>query len=169
MLHINFPVVLLSALIPLLLGVVWYSPKVFGNLWMQVAGVGPEKPGPAQMTKTLILCVLLSIPLAFVLQFLVIHQFHFYSMLANNPDLMVEGSEVRAFYNSTMQRYGMEFRTFKHGAFHGGFSGLLLALPIIGINSLFERKSWKYVAIHTGYWMLCLGLMGGVICAFPGA
>lgn len=169
MLHINFPIVLLSALIPLLVGVVWYSPKVFGNFWMKAAGISPNKPSPAQMAKTLILLVALSIPLAFVLQFLVIHQFHLYSMLAHDPDLMVEGSEIRAFYDSTMERFGMEFRTFKHGAFHGSFSGLLLAMPIIAINGLFEQRNWKYVLVHTGYWMLCMGLMGGLICAFPGA
>ena len=42
MLEINFPAVLLSALIPLLVGVIYYHPKVFGTLWMKAAGVSPE-------------------------------------------------------------------------------------------------------------------------------
>jgi hypothetical protein len=39
-------------------------------------------------------------------------------------------------------------------------------LPLIGINSLFERKSFKYIFIHTGYWIISLALMGGVLCQF---
>jgi hypothetical protein len=31
MLPINFPIVLLSALLPLLMGFIWYHPKVFGS------------------------------------------------------------------------------------------------------------------------------------------
>ena len=44
-------------------------------------------------------------------------------------------------------------------------AALFVALPIIGINALFERKSAKYVALHLGYWAISLALMGGVICA----
>ena len=43
MLPINFPVVLLSALIPLLMGFIWYHPKVFGNIWMRESGIIPNE------------------------------------------------------------------------------------------------------------------------------
>ncbi|HRN41812.1 MAG TPA: DUF1761 family protein [Vicingus sp.] len=31
---------------------------------------------------------------------------------------------------------------------------------------MFERKGFKYIAINSGYWIITLGLMGGVICQF---
>jgi hypothetical protein len=31
---------------------------------------------------------------------------------------------------------------------------------------LFERRSWKYIFINAGYWILTLTLMGGIICAY---
>lgn len=167
MIEINFPAVLLSALIPLFVGFIYYNPKVFGTIWMKSAGVEPDAAKKANMGKILITMVLVSIPIAFVMQFLVIHQFHFYSMLANDPSLEVAGSPLNTFYLETMSKYGMEFRTFKHGAFHGSFSGFLIAMPIITINSLFESKNWKYILVHTGYWIITLGLMGGVISGFP--
>jgi hypothetical protein len=37
---------------------------------------------------------------------------------------------------------------------------------LIGINAVFERKGFKYIAIHTAYWMLTMAIMGGIICAF---
>jgi hypothetical protein len=39
-------------------------------------------------------------------------------------------------------------------------------MPTLGILSLFERKSFKYVAIHVGYYLITLGLMGGLVCAY---
>ena len=48
-----------------------------------------------------------------------------------------------------MADYGDAFRTFKHGALHGTIAGIFIALPIIGTNALFERKSAKYIFINT--------------------
>lgn len=167
MISINFAVVLLSAIIPLLIGFIWYHPKAFGNIWMRETGIVPDENAKKRMPKILLLVFVCSISAAFILQFFVVHQFHFYSMLANDPQLEVNGSEVNAFYTEVINKYGSNFRTFKHGAFHGSFTGLMFVLPVISVNALFEQRSWKYIAIHSGYWIACLGLMGGVISAFP--
>jgi hypothetical protein len=45
-------------------------------------------------------------------------------------------------------------------------TGLLLVLPVMGTNALFEGKGFKYIAINCGYWTITLALMGGIICAF---
>ncbi|HNL85462.1 MAG TPA: DUF1761 domain-containing protein, partial [Chitinophagales bacterium] len=63
-------------------------------------------------------------------------------------------------------RYGNEFRTFHHGALHGALSGLFLIFPVLSINALFERKSWKYIFINSGFWIISFALMGGIICQF---
>jgi hypothetical protein len=72
------------------------------------------------------------------------------------------GQMVAAF----LEKYGNEFRTFKHGLLHGVISAISIALPILGIVALFERKSAKYIFIHLGYWVITLGIMGGIICAY---
>jgi hypothetical protein len=69
-------------------------------------------------------------------------------------------------YAAFMADYGTAYRTFKHGMLHGFITGLFLALPIVGINALFERKSWKYILINGGYFIVCLTIMGGIICAW---
>ncbi|MFK7969919.1 MAG: DUF1761 domain-containing protein [Bacteroidia bacterium] len=56
-----------------------------------------------------------------------------------------------------------EFHTFQHGMVHGGLLAVFLALPILGTNALFEQKSWRYIAINVGYWIVTLTLMGGLI------
>ncbi|MBL4587462.1 MAG: DUF1761 domain-containing protein, partial [Flavobacteriales bacterium] len=64
------------------------------------------------------------------------------------------------------EQYGTVHRSFGHGAAHGLAASLFFVLPVLGINALFERKGFKYIAINVGYWMLTLILMGGVICQF---
>jgi hypothetical protein len=60
--------------------------------------------------------------------------------------------------------FGGDFRTFKHGALHGTITGIGLALPIVAVNAMFERKGVKYILINAGFWTLCLIVMGGIIC-----
>ena len=164
--HINFVVLLISAIIPLLIGFIYYNPKTLGNAWMKEAEMTEEKMKNANMIKIFGLCVLFSFMLAMAEQFMVIHQYHVYSIFQGDPSFQDPNSEVGMMLSDFMAKYGSNFRTFKHGAFHGTIAGLFLALPIVGINALFERKSFKYTLIHTGYWTITLALMGGVICAF---
>lgn len=49
---------------------------------------------------------------------------------------------------------------------HGTIVGIFFTLPILATNALFERKSWKYIWINAGYWIICTMLMGGFICQF---
>lgn len=93
---------------------------------------------------------------------IVIHQMHIGSLYQGDENAMKEGSEMMNFLMANADK----FRTFKHGALHGFIASLFFVLPIVGIISLFERKGWKYIMIHSGYWALTLMIMGGVICAY---
>ncbi len=57
------------------------------------------------------------------------------------------------------------YDSFQHGALHGLIIGLMVAMPVLVTNGLFERKNLKNLAINTGYWVLTLTLMGGVLDA----
>jgi hypothetical protein len=162
----NFLIVALAALVPLVIGFIWYNPKTFGNVWMKLADMTDEKIKGANMPVIFILSYVLSFLFAMMLQVMVVHQFHIFSILAGEPDVMTEGSAANTMLTSFMEQYGDRFRTFKHGAFHGVFTGLLFIMPVIGTNALFERKSWKYIWLNSGYWIICAGIMGGLICQF---
>lgn len=166
MLTVNFPIILAASLIPLVIGFIWYNPKVLGTAWLEAAGVTEEKMKGANMPLIFGLSFLFSFFLAMSLQFMVIHQFHIGSILMNEPSLKDPNSELYKYVMDFLAKYGNNFRTFKHGSFHGFLAGMMLALPMIGTNALFERKSFKYIAINVGYWTISMSLMGGVICAF---
>lgn len=162
----NFLITAVAALIPMVLGFIWYNPKLFGAAWMKECGFTTEDVQSGNMPKMLIISYLLSFFLAFILNTFVIHQFGFFSSIMNEPGVAEVGTEMNKYVQNYMANYGTNFRTFGHGALHGTMIGLMVALPIMGTNALFEKRSFKYVAINVGYWIVCLALMGGVICQF---
>jgi hypothetical protein len=158
----NFLAVVVAALVPIFVGMIWYNPKVFGNTWMKESGMTEEKARQANMFKIFGLCLVYSFMLAVMMPVLTIHQFGPLGMIGG-PDFI---ETAQPSYEAFMADYGDAFRTFKHGALHGFMSGLFLALPIIAISSLFEQRSWKYIAISAGYWTVVMTLMGGIVCGW---
>ncbi|MDA6071851.1 DUF1761 domain-containing protein [Flavobacterium sp. AC] len=152
----------LSALVTLVVGFIWYNPKVFGTIWMRENNLTQEELRKGNMLKIFGLTYIFSLMITVTLMSLTIHQTGAIGMVGGPPLIDSAKPSFAAF----MADYGMAYRTFKHGALHGFMSGLLFAFPIIGINGLFERKSWKYIFIHAGFWVITLTLMGGIICAY---
>ena len=114
------------------------------------------------MAVTLGIAYVLSFILCFAQTGLVIHQSAISSLFI--PELLESGNPIQADFNDLMSKYGDRHRNFGHGVLHGVINAIFLALPIIGINANFERRGWKYVLIHLGYWVITLGLVGGVLC-----
>ena len=156
--EINWMAILLASLSTLVLGFIWYNPKVFGNIWMKEAGLTLESLKGANMFKMLAGSFIYAFLMSIVLQFLVIHQWGVYSSQLNIKDV------DPTIYKNFMDAFGHTYRTFKHGAFHGFISGLFLALPLIGTNALYERRSFKYVLVTGGFWIVSFMIMGGIIC-----
>lgn len=155
-----------AALIPMIIGFIYYNPKVLGNAWMEAAGLTEEKLKGANMPLIFGLSYVFSLFLAFGLYPIVVHQLGFKSVLMNEPGLNEVGSEMNNYLVNFMSKYGRNFRTFKHGALHGAITAFFVALPIMATNAMFERKGFKYVAINLGYWIITIALMGGVVCQF---
>jgi hypothetical protein len=158
----NFLAILVAALTSFVVGFVWYHPKVFGTIWMKEAGLTQEQLAKGNMLKIFGLTFVFSVMLALMMPILVIHQMGAVSMIGG-PDMI---ATAKPSYLAFMSDYGNEFRSFKHGALHGFMSGVFLAMPIIAMNGLFERKSWKYTAVHVGYWIVMMTIMGTIICGW---
>ncbi|WP_310379211.1 DUF1761 domain-containing protein [Flavobacterium sp.] len=156
--EINFLALLLSALSTLVVGFIWYNPKVFGTIWMKESGTTEEKMKGSNMVMIFGVSIIYAFLISFLLQMLVIHQFGALGMIGG------DAANAKPSYAAFMTDYGTAFRTFKHGALHGFITGLFMILPVIGVGALYERRSFKYVLISGGYWVVSLMLMGGIIC-----
>ena len=148
---------LLAAISALVVGFVWYNPKVFGTIWMKETGLTEESMKGANMAKIFVLAFIFAFLLAMTMMQMSIHQTGALSLVGGDP------SKALPSYAAFMADYGNHFRTFKHGALHGVLAGVFVALPILGTNALFERKSAKYIFINAGYWIVTLGVMGATI------
>ena len=153
---------LVAALSTLVVGFIWYNPKVFGSIWMRETGMTEENAKGANMVLVFGMTIFYSFLISFILQMLVIHQFGAYGMIGGDPS--AEG--VKPSFAAFMADYGTNFRTFKHGALHGFMAGLLFALPVVGVGALYERRSWKYTLVAGGYWVVACMIMGGILCAW---
>ena len=160
----NFLIIFLTALVPMIIGFIYYHPSVMGKMWMDVNGFKEEDMKQGNMAVIFIVSFILSFLLAFSIQFMVIHQYHIGSVLMNHPEFQDPSTELGKWFATFMSTYGREFRTFKHGAFHGVIAGIFTILPVIGTNALFERKGGKYIFINALYWIICFAIMGGILC-----
>jgi hypothetical protein len=157
---INFYALIVAALSTLAVGFVWYNPKVFGGIWMRETGMTEEKAKNSSMVKVFGMTIFYAFLIAFTLQFMVIHQWGATGMVGGDP------SVAKPSYAAFMADYGTAFRTFKHGMLHGFMAGLFFALPVVGTGALYEQRSWKYVLVAGGYWVVSCMIMGGIVCAW---
>lgn len=96
--------------------------------------------------------------LAVALTPIVIHQMGKISALQG-----VNGRKATDLITEFVFNFGKNFRTFKHGGYHGIPTDITRAMTFVGMNPLFERKSIRYVLVCIGYWTLAATLMGGII------
>lgn len=162
----NYLILFVTALIPLIIGGLWYSNLLFGKAWFKVSGMTEERMKSGNMLLIFGLTYFLGIVLSFGLTPYSVHQFSTQGLFATQTGFAEQTGEYYTFFESFMNKYGLLHRTFGHGAVHGGFAGVCIALPIIAINALFERRGWKYIMVHFGYWFITLLLMCGAICQF---
>ena len=61
MVQINFVAVLVAALVPIIMGFIWYNPKTLGAAWMKAADMTEEKMKGANMAMVFGLAFVFSI------------------------------------------------------------------------------------------------------------
>jgi hypothetical protein len=123
----------------MLLGFVYYHKAVFGKAWMDSLGITEEDIQKGNMG----MIFGVSLVCAFLITFFVVFN-------VNGPG---------------QEGVNGEFDTLKHGAGHGLIISMMLVVPVLITNGLFERKRWKNLLINAGYWIPCLILMGGILDA----
>ena len=141
--NINYLAMVVAALSTLVVGFVWYHPKVFGAIWMKEVGLTEEDCKNSNMGLTFGISVVVAFFVAFFLWMLV---------FMGGPEDMPHGVAP--------------YMTFKHGALHGSMLALFVVMPVIVTNALFEQRSFKYMMIIVGYWVVSFALMGGIINAW---
>ncbi|MEO0728588.1 MAG: DUF1761 domain-containing protein [Bacteroidota bacterium] len=134
---INWLSMLLASATPLVIGIIYYHPSVFGKAWGNSLGKSVEELAGGNKVVAAIVYLLTSFLLAFFL------------LNFNNDGINQEG----------------DFDNFPHGAWHGLFVAVTIVIPIVIMSGLRERQSWKTRLINVFYWIITLAIMGGVVDA----
>ena len=161
----NWWILLVAAFIPLIIAHLWYG-QLFKSLWLKTAEITEERSNSGNLIKILGLTYLYSLFAAYIICMFAVHQTSIFQLFMGDPALSDTSSEIYKDYNNFMFSYGDRHRSFFHGIIHGFELALLLGLSFIGIHSMFERRPYKYVLIHLGFWILSFMIMGGIICQF---
>ena len=167
--EINFLAVVVAALVPTVMGFIWYHEKTFGKAWAEGAGMTEEKMKSGNMPMIFGIALLFSFFLAFSMNIHAIHDNQVVGATYYATDGTMEaaeGSELAEWVEYYYTNLAADNRSFSHGAAHGLLLCLMVILPIIVNNALFERRGWKYTLINAGYWILCLSIMGGIVAAW---
>ena len=167
--EINWLVQIGAALVPMVIGFIWYNPKVFGNAWMNAAGMTEEKAKSGNMPlifgSSFLFALLLSFAYAVFADHWNAFQAFFRPVVEHGMGIDPAtsfGAELKGYIDA----YGERYSSWTHGLAHGLIMSIVVVLPIMVTNALFERKSFKYIAINWGYWAVTLTTMFMVVAQF---
>ncbi len=158
--NLNYTAFFLIAFVPLVIGWIWYHPRSWITKWSGLELAHPSKIG---LTRTAFLFIL---SLGFVYGYinLVVHQLGFYELFFT--DIMLGSEESKAIVQEFLSKYGDKHRHFGHGVLHGFINAFIFALPFIAVLAILEKRTFKYIGLHFGYWLLTSIIIGGLISEF---
>jgi len=131
--EINYWAVLVSALVFYAIGAVWYSPLLFAKAWQKATGVTQEKMASVNKGK-----MALTFISTFILSLL---------MACVTAHLSIR----------------VESHTLHSGIMLGFWIWLGYVAVSMGINYLYEGKSFKLFCINAGYFFIGLLKMGAIM------
>lgn len=162
----NFYILPISALVPLIIGYIWYQPNVFGNKLATTTGATIESIQLPKSIGKIALIYLFSLLLSYIMTLVSVHQIGVFQLFFMDASFADTSSEFRTFTNDFLAKYGTRHKTFGHGMVHGAEASFFFSLAILGISALLTGKSLKSIWVHVGFWVVCCSLMAGINCAF---
>lgn len=160
--EINWLIHIVAALVPMIIGFIWYNPKVFGNAWMKGVRLNEEQVRSGNMPLIFGLSFVLAFILSFAYKFLGDHHFAYQAFFRPIEEHGMGVDATTAFgseLKGLIDGYGTRFHTWTHGLAHSFMITIFVLLPVMGTAALFERYSFKTFMINWGYWAVTIAIM----------
>lgn len=133
MVLINYWAVLVSGVLGMIIGGLWYSPAVFGKMWMTLSGLTPEKMEECKkkgMTKQYVLQLIAVLVMTSVL-----------ACIVRNAGAI----------------------TLSSGLYVGFYTWLGFIAPVTLGSILWEGKPWKLWLINNAHYLIVLLISGAIL------
>jgi len=140
--EINYIAIIVAALVPNILGAIYYG-KIFEKQWLDSLNLTAEDFKGRNEALIYGGALVLSFIVAFFLKFLI----------------ELTHKEV----GQTGELVFGSFHTFGHGALHGAGFCIGIVLPVIICLGLFQKAKGSNILINCFYWLLCFSIMGGIL------
>lgn len=130
---LNYSAIFIAGLLSFGLGALWYSPILFSKIWQKEVGLSDTDIQSGNM--------------------MLIFGGSFVCMLIMSLGLAI-----------SLKKFGMMNEIMWYtGALQGLLYGIMFSATSIGINYLYQRKSWKLFIIDAGYQISFLMLSGFIL------
>ena len=160
--EVNWLIHIVAALVPMVVGFIWYNPKVFGTAWMNAAGMTEERVKSGNMPLIFGLSLVMAFILSFTYKFLGDHHAAFQAFFRPIAEHGIGVDPTTPFgieLKGLIDDYGVRFHTWSHGLAHSVIISLFVLMPVMATGTLFERRSFKYFMVNWGYWVVTLACM----------
>lgn len=139
MLEVNYLAILISALISMVLGSLWYSPVLFGNKWMKLMGMTKESmENNPSMKKEMGIAYSVTFIGSLIMAYVLAHLIQQYA----HADTAWTGAQTG---------FWIWLGFFATSALNGVF---------------FEKRKWDLYFINVGYYLVLLILMGMLLAVW---
>ncbi len=139
MVVINYPAVLVAAIVSMVLGYIWFGP-LFGKPWMELDGMTMDKMSAAKgvgMTMSYVIMFIGALLMAFVLD---------HALIFAGAYLKMEGVGA--------------------GLMSGFWNWLGFVAPVTIGTVLWDKKPWLLWVLTSGYYLVTLLVMGVVLAVW---
>jgi len=143
--EINYLALFVAALIPNIIGAIFYGP-LFGKQWLNSLNFTAED----MKGRNEPLIYGSALGLSFIVAF-------FINLITELTHKGV-GTGGDLVFTS--------FHTFKHGALHGAGYAVAFVIPVIICLGLFQKSKGFNILLNCVYWLLCFAIMGGILDAW---
>ena len=142
---INFIAIIVAALVPNVVGALFYGP-IFGKTWLSSLGLTADEMKGRNEAVIYGSALLLSFVVAFFL----------------NATIELTHKDV----NAAGELVFGSFATFQHGLLHGGVMAMTMVVPVIISLGLFQKTHRTNIFLNCLFWVICYALMGGIVDAW---
>ena len=141
--HVNWAAYAVAVVAQILIGILYFHPAVMGKTWANAIGADVKSMKPSNPGMTYGLTIVLTL---LITMFMVIN--------VTGPGQETDPND------------GHSYVTFGHGVVHGLILTIMVIIPVFGTVALYDRKSFTWFAVQTGYWFLRLVVGLGILSAW---
>lgn len=138
----NWAAYAVAVVAQMIIGYIWFHPKVMGTMWAKARGISVEEIMPKNK--------------GMVYGFTILYTLLFTMFIMTN--VTGPGQDVAP--------DGHSYHTFKHGIAHALILTGFVVLPVLGTPALYEGKKKGWMIVQMGYWFVRLIVAAGIISAW---